>query len=73
MLDRHRLPMQVQDHADMFTNFELDNDGQLVFTRFARLGSGEYIYPSVFCYQRLRRPIPSLSGISAPLTGYWMN
>jgi hypothetical protein len=41
--DRHRITMQVQDHAVMFTNFELDNDGQLVFTRFARLGSGEYL------------------------------
>ncbi len=35
--------MLVQDHADMFTNFELDNQGQLVFTRFARTGSGEYL------------------------------
>jgi hypothetical protein len=43
LLDRHRITMQVQDHADMFTNFELDNDGQLVFTRFARLGNGDYL------------------------------
>ena len=35
--------MQVQDHADYFTNFELDNEGQLVFTRFARTGSGDYL------------------------------
>jgi len=41
--DRHRLSMQVQDHADQFTNFELDNQGQLVFTRYARTGSGEYL------------------------------
>ena len=41
--DRHRLPMQVQDHADLFTNFELDNEGQLVFTRYSRTGSGEYV------------------------------
>jgi hypothetical protein len=41
--DRHRLPMMVQDHADIFTNFELDNEGQLVFTRFARIGSGDYL------------------------------
>jgi hypothetical protein len=41
--DRHRISMLVQDHADMFTNFELDNEGQLVFTRFARTGSGEYL------------------------------
>ena len=43
LLDRHRIPMLVQDHADYFSNFELDNDGELVFTRFARLGSGEYL------------------------------
>ncbi len=41
--DRHRISMLVQDRADMFTNFELDNDGQLVFTRFARTGNGEYL------------------------------
>ncbi len=41
--DRHRINMLVQDHADMFTNFELDDQGQLVFTRFARTGSGEYL------------------------------
>ena len=41
--DRHRIPMLVQDHADLFTNFELDNEGQLVFTRFARTGNGDYL------------------------------
>jgi hypothetical protein len=41
--DRHRISMQVQDHADIFTNFELDNEGQLVFTRSARMGNGEYL------------------------------
>ncbi len=41
--DRHRITMTIQDHADLFTNFELDNQGQLVFTRFARSGSGEYL------------------------------
>ncbi len=41
--DRHRISMLVQDHADLFTNFELDDQGQLVFTRFARTGSGEYL------------------------------
>jgi hypothetical protein len=43
LLDRHRIPMLVQDHADYFSNFEVDNEGQLVFTRFARLGSGDYL------------------------------
>lgn len=41
--DRHRISMSIQDHADLFTNFELDNEGQLVFTRFARTGNGEYL------------------------------
>jgi hypothetical protein len=41
--DRHRMPMLVQDHADMFTEFDLDNEGELVFTKFARTGNGEYI------------------------------
>jgi len=43
LLDRHRMFMDVHEHMDMFTNFELDNEGQLVFTRFARSNSGEYI------------------------------
>ncbi|HEY8733938.1 MAG TPA: hypothetical protein VIL90_05185, partial [Puia sp.] len=43
LLDRHHIPMLVQDHADLFTNFELDNEGQLVFTRFARIGNGDYL------------------------------
>ena len=41
--DRHRISMAVHDRADMFTNFALDNEGQFVFTRFARVGNGESI------------------------------
>jgi hypothetical protein len=41
--DRHRLLMQIEDRADMFSNFELDDQGQLIFTRYARTGSGEYL------------------------------
>ena len=43
LLDRHRLPLEIQDHADMFTSFDLDNEGGLVFTKFARTGSGDFI------------------------------
>ena len=43
LVDRHRLTMTVSDRADQFTNFELDNEGQLVFTRFARVSSGAYL------------------------------
>ena len=41
--DRHQINVMIREHGEMFTNFDLDNDGQLVFTRFARLGSGEYL------------------------------
>jgi hypothetical protein len=43
LLDRHRIPMPVQDHVDIFNNFALDNEGTLIFSRFARLGSGDYL------------------------------
>jgi len=43
LIDRHRLPLQIQDHADMFTSFDVDNEGGLVFTKFARTGSGDFI------------------------------
>ena len=43
LIDRHRMPMTIQDHADYFSNFEIDNEGQLIFTRFARLGTGDYL------------------------------
>jgi hypothetical protein len=41
--DRHRIMMTVTEHADQFTNFELDNEGQLIFTRFARVNSGAFL------------------------------
>jgi hypothetical protein len=41
--DRHRISMLLQERGDMFTNFELDNEGQLIFTRASRTGSGEYL------------------------------
>ena len=43
LLDRHQITMPIQDHADMFSNFDLDNEGSLVFTRFAHSGNSEAI------------------------------
>ena len=43
LIDRHMIVMPVQDRSEMFTNFALDNEGELVFTRFARTGGRDYI------------------------------
>jgi hypothetical protein len=41
--DRHRLPMPILDHADMFTSFGVDDEGELGFVKSARTGSGEFL------------------------------
>ena len=43
--DRHRLPCRCRIMRTMFTNFDLDDQGGLVFTKYARSGSGEYLSP----------------------------
>jgi hypothetical protein len=42
-LDRHRLYLPMEERNDLFTDFQLDNDGQLVFGRYMRSGSNDYI------------------------------
>ena len=42
-LDRHRLYLPMDDRNDLFTDFQLDNEGQLVFGRYMRSGSNDYI------------------------------
>jgi hypothetical protein len=42
-LDRHRLSLPMEERNDLFTDFQLDNDGQLVFGRYVRSGSNDYI------------------------------
>src|SRR6185437_4513002 len=43
MLDRHRIYLPMEDRNDLFTDFQLDNEGQLVFGRYLRSGSNDYI------------------------------
>jgi hypothetical protein len=42
-LDRHRLYLPMEERNDLFTDFQLDNEGQLVFGRYMRSGSNDYI------------------------------
>ena len=44
LVDRHRLDINMEERSDLFTNFLLDNSGQLVFCRFQKNGGNtEYI------------------------------
>jgi hypothetical protein len=42
-LDRHRIYLPIQERNDLFTDFQLANDGTLVFGRYMRSGSNDYI------------------------------
>lgn len=42
-LDRHRIYLPMEERNDLFTDFQLDNEGQLVFGRYLRSGSNDYI------------------------------
>jgi len=42
-LDRHRIYLPMDDKNELFTDFMLDNEGQLVFGKFMRSGSNDYI------------------------------
>ena len=44
LIDRHRIGIPMDEKNEMFTNFLLDNDGQLVFAKFQKNNSsGDYI------------------------------
>jgi len=44
LIDRHRINITMEEKNEMFTNFSLDNDGQLVFAKFQKSNSsGDYI------------------------------
>jgi len=44
LIDRHRINMMMDEKNDMFTNFLLDNEGQMVFAKFQKNNSnGDYI------------------------------
>ena len=43
LLDKHRLPMNMEERNDFFTDFLLTNEGELVFGKFVRQNFNEYI------------------------------
>ena len=43
LLDRHRIDVNVDDRNTAFTNFSLDNEGELVFAKYVSNSSGEYV------------------------------
>jgi hypothetical protein len=43
VLDRHRIGLPMEERNELFTDFLLDNEGQLVFGRYQRSGSNDYI------------------------------
>lgn len=42
-LDRHRLYLPVDEHNELFTDFLLDNEGEMVFGKFLRSGGNDWI------------------------------
>ncbi|HXB94055.1 MAG TPA: hypothetical protein VNU70_02815 [Puia sp.] len=43
VLDRHRLYLPMEERNDLFTDFLLDNEGEMIFGRYQRSGSNDYI------------------------------
>lgn len=43
LLDRHRIYLPMEERNELFTDFLLDNDGELVFGKYLRSGSNDYI------------------------------
>ncbi|MBS1916105.1 MAG: hypothetical protein JST87_07500 [Bacteroidetes bacterium] len=43
LIDRHRIYMPMEDRDNGFTDFSLDNEGTLVFAKFLKSSSGDYI------------------------------
>jgi hypothetical protein len=43
LVDRHRLYLPVDEHNELFTDFLLDNEGEMVFGKYLKSGSNDYI------------------------------
>jgi len=43
LIDRHRISLPMEERNELFTDFLLDNEGQLVFGKFLRSGSNDFI------------------------------
>ncbi|HEY4063506.1 MAG TPA: hypothetical protein VGM30_16480 [Puia sp.] len=43
LVDRHRIYLPMEERNELFTDFMLDNDGALVFGKYQRSGSNDYV------------------------------
>jgi hypothetical protein len=43
LIDRHRIYIPMEERETSFTDFSLDNDGELVFAKFLNSAGGDYI------------------------------
>ena len=43
LIDRHRIFVPMEERNELFTDFFLDNEGQLVFGKYLRSGSNDYV------------------------------
>jgi hypothetical protein len=43
LLDRHRMNMPMEERGETFTDFLLDNEGTLVFAKFLKSSSSDYV------------------------------
>src|SRR5258708_26771445 len=43
LLDRHRIYIPMEERNELFTDFQVDNDGQLIFGKYLRSGSNDYV------------------------------
>ncbi len=43
LIDRHRLYLEMEERNELFSDFLLDDEGQLVFSRYLRSGSNDYV------------------------------
>ena len=43
LIDRHRIYIPMEERNELFTDFQVDNDGQLVFGKYLRSGSNDYV------------------------------
>ena len=42
-LDRHRIYLPMEERNELFTDFMLDNEGEMVFGKYLRSGSNDYV------------------------------
>lgn len=43
LVDRHRIYLPMEERNELFTDFFLDNEGQMIFGKYLRSGSNDYV------------------------------